>query len=455
MHNRKALLLLLLIAALLPYLITCFYALPFADDFCFGWTASGKISFVQKFLNQYLNWNGRYSSDVLVNLHPLITGSLLVYQLTSLISIAATPFVLFVFIKQWVNKAWSAIIAAAFISLFYLCYQPNVTEGVYWYIGLVNYHWGSLCFVLQLALLTILLKEGRNNILILLLSLFFLIVATGFNEIAAAMIPAYYLAMLNYVKTIDTPQHNQIRSLRILLIHLLVAIIASAFVIFSPGNFTRESAFPGRFNLTHSIVFAGLQTIRFTGHWVMSIPFVALSLLVMINADKVNIGAVKKVHAGIWFTLLLFTVFIAAFIPYMATGILGQHRTMNYVFPFFIILWTGFLISLSTHYRIAEEATAETTGFRPLILAVVAIVVMSVTGNSGKILRDFESGIFPKYRDEFMSRQASILIQPAMPVPPMQQIPRIFQVVDTRNDTTWWVEKCMKHFYTETKIVLR
>ena len=77
-------LLLLSITALFPFVIICFYALPFADDFCFGWTASEKIAFVQKFLNQYLYWNGRYTADVLVNFHPLVTGKNLVYQLSTI-----------------------------------------------------------------------------------------------------------------------------------------------------------------------------------------------------------------------------------------------------------------------------------------------------------------------------------------------------------------------------------
>jgi hypothetical protein len=333
-----------------------------------------------------------------------------------------------------VNNLWAAIIAALFITLFYLCYQPNITEGVYWYIGLVNYHWGSLGFILQLALLVILLRSGGYNILMFLLSLLFLIIAIGFNEIAAALIPAYYLAMLIYLTAINTPQGSQGRFQRILLIHLLVAVIASGFVVCSPGNFTRENAFQDRFNFIHSVVFAGLQTIRFIGHWALSVPFVALSLVVMVNADRVKVEALKRVPAGIWLSLLIFTVFIAAFIPYLATGILGQHRTMNYVFPFFIILWIATLISLSTHYRLAENATPETTGVRVFILAVVALVVMSATGNANKIL---------------------VLNQPTLPVAPLQNIPHTFQVVDTKSDTSWWIDKCIKHFYTETNIVLR
>lgn len=453
MRNKKLLLLFILSVAFIPYLITCFYALPFADDFCFGWTASQKISFTQKFLNQYLYWNGRYTSDVLVNLHPITTGSIFLYQLVLCISILCTPLVVFVFIRQWGSNSLYSIIATLFISLFYLCYLPNITEGVYWYIGLVNYHWGSLCFVLQLTVLVTLLRNEARNLWLTAISLLLLIFAIGFNEIGAALIPVYYLGMLIYFKA-DVVKPGNTRLIRILIIHFAVAVIASIFVIGSPGNFTRENIFANKFNFLHSFGFAILQTARFTAKWLMSIPSIALSLIVLVNADKVNSIALRRVNWGVWFTLLLFTVFMAAFIPYMATGILGQHRTLNYIFPFFIILWVGVLISISTKYRLCEERTPETTGIRVFIIAVVGVVVMSVSGNGGKILTDFYSGTFSKYKTEFMGRQRAVLQQPLAPIPPLKEVPYSFKIVDTKSDTTWWVNTCMKKFYTETDVVL-
>ena len=90
----------LLVAALLPYFAICFYAFPFADDFCFGWTASENISFAQKFLNQYLYWNGRYSADVLVNLHPMVHGGVTNYQILIAASLFLTPVVLYFLAKE-------------------------------------------------------------------------------------------------------------------------------------------------------------------------------------------------------------------------------------------------------------------------------------------------------------------------------------------------------------------
>ncbi len=202
MRGAKLFIVLALVAALLPFLYTCFYAMPFADDFCFGWTSAENISFIHKFLNQYLHWNGRYTSDVLVNLHPLATGNLTGYQLVAFFSIIALPAVIFILARNRVDGTINQLLTALFFTLFYLCYLPDLTEGVYWYIGLVNYHWGALCFILQLAVLYRLLYAPQKQVSVLMVSLALLVVSIGFNEVAAAIIPVYYMAAVIYLKAL-------------------------------------------------------------------------------------------------------------------------------------------------------------------------------------------------------------------------------------------------------------
>jgi hypothetical protein len=455
MRYAKFLLLLILIVALLPYLYTCFYALPFADDFCFGWTASEKVSFAHKFLKQYLHWNGRYTSDVLVNFHPLITGSLFRYQLAAFAAILAFPCVLFLFIRHWVKNSFISHLATLIISVFYLCYQPNITEGVYWYIGMVNYHLASLCLILQVIVLLQLLQSNSHKIFLLPASLLLLVFSIGFNEVGAALIPAYYLAALIYCKANQASQAIDSQNRNILLSHFAVAFIASLFVIFSPGNCMRANIFPDRFNFFHSTLYASLQTVRFIGLWCLSLPFIALSLVVVAKADNIKPGFIKNTDYRVLLALLAFTVFMGAFLPYMATGILGQHRTLNYVFPFFIILWLATLISASHKYQLYLKLKPAITDLSTVLLLIISIAVMVISGNSGKIIRDNRSGIFRDYKSEFMQRQALILRQPSAPINSLKNIPGVFEVVDTRGDTTWWVDVCMKRFYTETDIVLK
>ena len=194
MNNLQKISLLFLVAAALPFFAVCFYALPFADDFCFAWTAAEKIPFAQKFLNQYLFWNGRYTADVLVNFHPLRSGKIFFYQLTLFLSLLFTPLLLFFLMKRFLQQNIQAALASLIIFLLYLQLLPNLSEGVYWFIGIANYHVGNLCLTAHFVF------AFRKNKIHRLTSVVFLLAAVGFNEIAAVIIPVFYGAVYFFSK---------------------------------------------------------------------------------------------------------------------------------------------------------------------------------------------------------------------------------------------------------------
>lgn len=446
LRNKNFIFVSLLIVALLPYFIICFYSLPFADDFCFGWTAAEKIPFVQKFLNQYLKWNGRYTADVLVNLHPLVTGNLFVYQLSLFTSLLATTVIVAVFVRQIIKHKTGALIISLFITIFYFNYLPNLTDGVYWYIGIANYHVGNLILLLQLIfLIKSLSSKGETKILYLLPSLLLLIISAGFNEVGAILIPAFYFcSMLFYPK-------SEIARQKILMFHFTVAIAASAFVIFSPGNFVRENLFADRYDFFYSFVYSSLQTIRFIADWSFSISFIALSLMAVVMADKIQNKFTLKIDYRIILAFMFFTVFIGSFLPYFATGMLGQHRTINYVFFYFIFLWVMFLVSASDRFSLYQKFIRfkdEKVVFYFLFLSILSIIF---SGNTWKIIFDFRQDNFRKYKNEYYTRQSIILQNPKLPIRSLTAIPKTFQIVDAKGDTSWWVDKCMNNFYLKTK----
>jgi len=138
----------------------------------------------------------------------------------------------------------------------------------------------------------------------------------------------------------------------------------------------------------------------------------------------------------------------------MATGILGQHRTMNYVFPFFIVLWFSSLISVSCQYRWHVKLKHLGTTTNVFVIALVAIAGLVMHGNGVLVVTDLQRGVFQQYRTEFMERQAGIVQLPLARIPALQSVPGAFKIVDVKSDTTYWVDKCMKRFYTETGIAL-
>ncbi|MDB5282243.1 MAG: hypothetical protein JWO06_1318 [Bacteroidota bacterium] len=444
MRNKNLVLLLLLIAALFPYFIICFYAMPFADDFCFAWSSSQKIPFIQKFLNQYLLWNGRYTADVLVNFHPLRQETLFFYQLTIFATLIATIGVVFAFIKQFVEDNLPLLIITLFIVLFYLCYQPNVTEGIYWYIGIANYHLGNLCLLLHLLLFSkISSADGNKKIVFGLASILLLIISIGFNEIGAFIIPMlYFTALIVNFKLKETNQ-------KLLALFFIIALIASAFVFLSPGNFTRQNEFTNRYNIGHSLLYATAQTLRFIAKWSLSLPFAGLSLLIISYAGNIQQSFIKKTDHRIILAVLVFTVFIGSFLPYFATGTLGQHRTINYVFFYFIFLWIWFLLSVSKKFWLFQKLSGFTGENKKIFLAGICIIAMAISGNGDKMINDFGKGNFTSYKREFAERHRQLLSNARGEILPLKNVPETFTIVDAKADSTWWVNKCMMFFYDD------
>ncbi len=441
MKSKPLFLILLLTAALIPYGILCFYALPFADDFCYGWTASESIPFVQKFLHQYLHWNGRYTADVLVNVHPLISGRLLYYQLALFFSLILTPFSVYVSLLQIFHHRSNLVIASLLFTLFYLCLQPNVTEGVYWYIGIANYHLGNLMFLFQGAfLLFSFSKTGMIRLSLQLIAAILLVGAIGFNEIGAILIPLAYLLIATFAYRQATNNRNT------WIVFSLLSVLAALFVFFSPGNFVRSAQFTERFHLFHSLFYAALQTIRFVGKWVLNYPALAISLLLAINAKDI-LPQLKFKIGWKWllgFTLLM--VFLASFVPYFATGSLGQHRTLNYVFFFFLPLYSLTVMVVSAKFSLSEKLKSIHSKSFHYFLVITVVIALLFSGNGIKMAKDFYQGNFATYNKAFQARAKTIGQDPRA-VTTLPVVPEVFRIVDAKSDSAYWVNNCMVNYY--------
>lgn len=456
MRKKQLFLLVLVSLAVVPYFTACFYALPFADDFCFAWTSLEKVDFLHRFLRQYLGFCGRYTADALLCVHPLATGKLLYSQLALFATLLATLAALLLFCRILLQNTLNAAICALTILLFYLCYLPQLAEGVYWVTGLCNYELGFVTSLMHISLLLIAMKCNKAlRFTLLIAAAFFLVAAIGVNELNAALIPSYYLLSLFAAAHLRKKETFAGQLFPYLAFFFAIAFIASLFSILSPGNAVRNKDFADRYNFFHSALFSILQTARFVARWLFTVPSLLISALVLARANNFPDNSFYRLSYKLILALLLFTVFMGSFLPYFAMGILGQHRTINYVFFFGILLWLWFLISLSKHYYFYKKTGFLSNAPITTLIMAVSIVFMFFTGNSAVLLRDFKSGSFGAYREEFMYRQQHILKNPEAGIPVLKNVPACFQIVDARCDSTWWADKCMKFFYRDTKLELK
>ncbi len=417
---------------LLPYLLVSSYAFPFADDFCFAWTASSG-SFCTQWLDQYLHWNGRYTADAMANLAPLFTGDFKLYHVVSYLAVLLiTPAYYRVFKRILTNDS-SAAIASAICGIFFLAYMPQLAEGIYWYIGICNY---LLCNLLILAHVSLVF---RKSTWLQWLAGITLIAAIGCNEVAAITMPACYLVIW-IITNREFPLHKkQARS------YLVIAAIASALVILAPGNFTRSAQFTESFQWGHSLFYAALQTARFLLTWMLSPSFILLSVITLAYAPTLLPAWAQRV--GIWpWLFLLFLLFTAAFLPYIGTGILGQHRTINFAFFFFLPLWLWGLLNVAPDVSGWLQSLTKTV---PVLLVGVAVFLSILfTGNTVTIINDIRQHKFSAYKSEYLQREKAIIEKGSIAIQPLTTVPQSLDITDAKGDNDYWVDKCMGYYYS-------
>ena len=442
--RESSLILMLLLLALSPYFMLCFYALPYADDFCYAWSSAEPISFIGRFLHQYMGWSGRYSAHVLLCNHPLAGGRMLYYHLADLAALSAVMVALLIFFRQIISGFWTSVLTALSVLLFFLCYIPQLSDGVYWYTGVCNYELSNVCFILHISIVILLFRsKGLMRAICFIAAALLLIASIGFNEIAAAIIPTYYFfaSVIFYLKRGNKEASGS--AFPIILVLFFIACLAFGFLVLAPGNHVRSHQYHTHFQFFHSVLYGSLQTARFAAIWLCTIPALILSLLVISRANKLPDTALLRFDYRLILALIVFTVFMSAFMPYYTTGILGQHRTIDYAFFYFILLWMWMLISLSKKYALYDKNILSMISSRAFVALLISVVVMALTANSGRILRDCYRGTFTAYNEEFTQRQDNIRKQPSMQIPPLKDVPQSLKIVDAEVDTTCWINKAI------------
>ncbi len=326
----------LLIGSLVLHAVLACYSHPMADDFSYAhknvaigaWSAA---------LWEYQHWNGRYASNFLVLFGPLRLGldHLLLYRAVPVLLIALTLFAQVLFmhalLRSMISGAHASALALIWCAL-YLFVMPDIPEGFYWYTGAITYQLPSALFLIYATLLI----NGRMNAPRLFLAAVLLFAIIGFNEVIMLLMVVLHIALLwGWRSTLD-------RSRLPAVLLSAVVIAGAAIMVLAPGNAGRSAYFPERHHLLMSIGMSALQTVRFFGSWVCSIPVLALSLFQLLHHRAINerLGLIlNKIKPWMTLVALPVVIFLCVFPAYWSTGILGQHRTVNVACFFFLPLW--------------------------------------------------------------------------------------------------------------------
>lgn len=452
---QKAVLVLLL-AALTPYLWLSFYAHPAADDFFFPAFIS-RENIWESFLQRYLEWSGRYSSTFLAFLNPLYQGPGS-YGIFPLILITGTWAAVHYMIRPVLQAHVSSLQhlnISLVIVLIYLHMMPDLAEGIYWFSASVSYQAGIIAALFYAGLL---IRYRRGNYLLnksvhFVATGILLFLAMGFNEVQTLLLLSFHFLYAAQAVI----RKKKISGMKVLI--LLIAVSGAGIMIFSPGNEVRSAYYDVNHRLFHSLGYSFLQSIRFSMSWILD-P--ALLLFIFWSAGK-NIldPTAEKLNVPAWMFALIggWIVFACAFPAYWSTDILGQHRTINTACLFFIMAACLFVPGLLTGQSKYKSRISGWISQNEKVVWISLIILLISTRNGWTIVQDLGSGHAATFNREMADRWKH-LADPSLQgqdvqVDTLTVRPTSLYILDPTSDTAYWVNQCQAKYFGLHSVALR
>lgn len=453
----------LLISILIPYLYLSFFCHPVGDDFSYA-HLSLKEGLLNGYVLEYFIWSGRYSTNMTMLLNPMTINSIAGYRLVSMLMLVLTAISVVSFFKAWFGEILNTRqiwIAGLLIFSVYLFQTPSLAQAFYWFSGSASYQLGNIFLMFHFVIFTYLIRNKyfiNKQVHIGLLALI-LVISIGFSEVHLLIALVFYgmTTMMSFISK------SYLRKVLVLL--LSITLLFSIISIFAPGNFARATNFLDNQDLIKSLVFTFLQIIRFFFDWISNIPFI-LGTLVLIPFARTAVHKIDfikrnfKLHPVLAFSLLFLLLFIAIFPPYWSTGILGQHRTLNVAYFFFIFLWIFNVFNVVNYYegKFDFNVFNNKTFIKPVLLLLVFSI--ATTRNSYVVFLDLFYNTAASFDNEMSER--IYLLEDAkknnvkkLVFEPIKHKPVSLYVLDITNDPEHWINKSYSDYYNVSEIYLK
>lgn len=362
----------------IAFIYLTFYIHPSGDDYTYAFLEL-KSPFFKAYLDEYFLWNGRYFSNFFVLKNPLTFGFnnvrlyrvfVILIQLSLFISIyfSLSKFSLY-FSKQ------QRLLFAGFLFLSYLLLIPALNEGFYWYTGMVTYQLAIIFFLIYIHF-----YFHKSFYLRTLILIFLQVMLIGFNEVSML-----YLIYFQFIYLVFTAKNFKIDNYI-----LFITSVSFSFIVFmSPGNSIRASYFEGvSHQFFHSLMMTILQVFRFflKLNEGFILFFVALVFYNLIPNIRLFLENFKEIRILFIIPILLFMIlFISIFPAYWTTGIMGQHRTVNFAFFVCIPLMFLWFLLLINRFELFFQRLYQKIKFSIVFIFVVSI---SFTRNFQGMIED-------------------------------------------------------------------
>ena len=340
--------------SIIPLFIASKYDVPMADDFAYSYLTSevwGKTrslgavfsAALQTDVDFWHNWQGLYSSAFLQALQPGIFGESYyglgaVFIILSLI-VGVLLLTVFFFKVFFHSGIFESLFVGMSILFVILQTMPDITQGVYWYNGAVNYSffWAVQCFFTVFVLAYHKTEKACRCLIYVFGS-----VITGFLLEGANHITAFSGLLFMAVVVVYDIIKNKRKMAIISAAVLVVLITAFLFNILSPGTSVRQAEYTTGKSAFLSVVSSICHGIWMITEWTdLKLLYIFLAVLPVVLVIIERSDRCGFVYHNPLINILISVLLICAlYCPgYYAMGYGGTSRIENVVYYTFIFLY--------------------------------------------------------------------------------------------------------------------
>lgn len=398
----------IVIFTVLPFIALCIFNVPLGDDFWYG-GAFRDQGFAATQLNWYNQWSGRYMATFAIStLNPVAYGHLNLGFIHPMLLILGTVFSLRLLINNIIDTfglELNKLIVLSVFLFFYFNYIPDFGETFYWMAGAYTYQLPVIFFLLYLNTLLNLFKSESSlsifkNIVLGSLCLFIIL---GSNEVI--VVYSCFVNGLVFLALFIKRRNLLLRFLP----YFIITLILSVFMIFAPGNFSRESLFDkSDFHVLKAILESFSRGGFVLFFW---LPTITLLMLLIPDINRIkNVSFNCKNYfrsnskAIIIALAFLFIIAFLGFFPSIYTTKWIPQRAYTPIF-FIIMLVSSILIFFAIiKVKVLNDLNKIlSTKSTNSLLLIITIIVLSHNSNVMNAYVDISSGKAIAYNKQVIS----------------------------------------------------
>lgn len=442
----------LALLALARYLWLACYVHPYADDLSYAFVGM-RTDLLDRLLQEYRFWNGRYFSNLLVLRGPITLGweqGLLLYRIVPVLLLLGTWWSAYRFIHAFVGddlERPAAALSSLIFTLLFLNAMPDLSEGIYWYTGAVTYQLANALTLLLAAAWCRHVRSGWRSPAWRMAGMVVLtILICGSNELHMAWVVLGHAGLLVWQRVTTGRWNGWVVSLLVLSLACLVMIALA------PGNAVRGAHFPQKQQFWHTLFTSLVQTGRFVGTWLFTTLLLPVSVVFLLWFRRWgHIPAWCRMDRWVALAIPFGTVFVGMVLPYWSTGILGQYRTVNASLFLFLPAW---FVALAVWDVQVFRARWSIQLVIPRLTTITLLVcaLFFVWGNDRHVTTDLLSGRAARWETAMASRYQQVrgAVQRgdrSLELPPLDPMPRSLTIVQPGPDPASWLNRSLAQYF--------